>query len=42
MLREFFVRRRTGRIDWLLIALMIVSLFSFAGATILEMYPLAK
>jgi hypothetical protein len=42
MLRQFFVRPRTGRIDWLLIVLFFVSLFSFIGATVLYMYPGAK
>jgi hypothetical protein len=42
MLREFFVRPGTGRVDRLLIALTLVSAFSFAGAMILGMYPIAK
>jgi hypothetical protein len=42
MLRAFFVRPRTGRIDWLLVALFFISLFSFIGATVLYTYPVAK
>jgi hypothetical protein len=38
MLRQFFVRPRTSRVDWLTVALMVVSLFSFAGAVIVGMY----
>jgi hypothetical protein len=41
MLRQFFVRPRTERIDWWLITLMLVSLLGFVGAAI-EMYPGAK
>lgn len=42
MLREFFVRPRDGRVDWQLIALTLVSVFSLAGAMILGMYPIVK
>jgi len=38
MLREFLVFPRTGRIDWWLIALLLISLLSFVGATILSMH----
>lgn len=38
MLREFFVRPRTGKIDWWLIALTLVSVLSIVGA-MMEMYP---
>lgn len=41
-MREFFLRPRTGRVDWLLIALTLVSAFSFAGAMILGLYPISK
>jgi hypothetical protein len=42
MLRGFFVRPRTGKIDWSLVALFFISLFSFIGATVLSLYPVAK
>jgi hypothetical protein len=35
MLREFFVRPNTSRIDWWMIAFFLVSLLSFVGATVL-------
>ncbi|HLX85559.1 MAG TPA: hypothetical protein VKR59_16780 [Terriglobales bacterium] len=38
MLREFFVRPTTGKIDWWLIALMLVSVLSFVGV-MMKMYP---
>jgi len=39
MLREFLVHPTTRRIDWWMIALLLVSLLSFAGATILLIHP---
>ena len=38
MLREFVVLPRTGRIDWWLIVLMLVSLLGFVGATVLWLH----
>jgi hypothetical protein len=35
MLREFFMRPSTGKIDWWMVTLMLASLFSFVGAAIL-------
>jgi hypothetical protein len=35
MLREVFVRPNTSRVDWWMIALLLMSLVSFAGATVL-------
>jgi hypothetical protein len=35
MLREFFVSPKTQTIDWWTIMLLLVSLLSFVGATIL-------
>jgi hypothetical protein len=42
MLRAFSVRKRTGSIDWLLIALFFISLLSFVGAAILQIDAGAK
>jgi hypothetical protein len=39
MLREFLVHPKTRRIDWWMIALLLVSLLSFASATILVIHP---
>ena len=38
MLREFFVSPKTQSVDWWTIALLLVSLLSFIGATILWMH----
>jgi len=38
MLREVFVRPNTRRVDWWMIALLLVALGSFAGATVLWMH----
>jgi hypothetical protein len=35
MLSEFFVHPKTRRIDWWMIAWLLLSVVSFAGATIL-------
>jgi hypothetical protein len=42
MLRAFFVRPRTGKIDWSLVAIFFISLFSFIGAVVLYMNAVAK
>jgi hypothetical protein len=39
MLREFLAHPKTRRIDWWMIALLLVSLLSFVGATILLVHP---
>ena len=35
MLREFFVRPNTNRTDWRMLAMLLASLLSFIGATVL-------
>jgi hypothetical protein len=42
MLRAFFERPRTGGVDWVLVALSFISLFSFIGVALLQIYATAK
>ena len=41
MLRAWFMRPNTSKIDWWMIALLLVSLASLAGATALWMQSVA-
>jgi hypothetical protein len=38
MLREVFAHLNISRVDWWMIALLLMSLVSFAGATVLWMH----